>query len=279
MIIDFHTHVVPPRVKERRREYLGRDPTFDLFYSDPKSRLATAEDVIASMDADGVDISVLLSLGWASHELCVEANDYMMESVARYPGRLVGFCTLQPRAGREALRELERCLGAGLRGVGELRPDIQGFDLQDRATMEPLVDMGRDHGAIFLLHASEPVGHEYPGKGTVTPEIIYPFICRYPGLDLVLAHWGGGLPFYALMPEVARALQNVYFDTSASSFLYRPQVFGQVTDIIGTRKVLFGSDFPLVPQARPIGEIEALDLSPEAKRLVLGENARSLLAL
>ncbi len=166
-----------------------------------------------------------------------------------------------------------------VRGVGELRPDTQGFDLQDRATMEPLVDMGRDHGAIFLLHASEPVGHEYPGKGTVTPDILYPFICRYPGLKLVLAHWGGGLPFYALMPEVARALQNVYFDTSASSFLYRPQVFGQVTDIIGTRKVLFGSDFPLVPQARPIGEIEALDLSPEAKRLVLGENARSLLAL
>ncbi len=279
MIIDFHTHVVPPRIKERRREYLGCDPTFDLLYSDPKSKLATAEDVIASMDADGVDVSVILSLGWASHQLCVEANDYMMESVARYPGRLVGFCTLQPRVGRAAVQELERCLGGGLRGVGELRPDVQGFDLMDKSTMEPLVDLGRDRGAIFLLHASEPVGHKYPGKGAVTPGILYPFICRYPGLDLVLAHWGGGLPFYALMPEVARALQKVYFDTSASSFLYRPQVYGQVMDIIGSRKVLFGSDFPLNPQGRPIGEIDTLDLSSKAKRLVLGENARSLLAL
>ncbi|MFQ5826407.1 MAG: amidohydrolase family protein, partial [Dehalococcoidia bacterium] len=174
-------------------------------------------------------------------------------------------------------RELERCLGAGIRGVGEMRPDVQGFDLRDRATMEPLVEVGRDHGAIFLIHASEPVGHEYTGKGTITPDVLYPFICQFPDIALVLAHWGGGLPFYALMPEVARALENVYFDSSASSFLYRPQVFRHVMDIVGAEKMLFGSDYPLVPQHHPIREIEDMDLPPEAKKQVMGENARRLL--
>ena len=85
VIIDFHTHVVSPKVKERRDEYAERDACFALLYSQPKAKLATAEELIASMDECGVDKSVILGLGLVSHELCVETNDYILESVARYP--------------------------------------------------------------------------------------------------------------------------------------------------------------------------------------------------
>ncbi|MCK4721979.1 MAG: amidohydrolase family protein, partial [Dehalococcoidia bacterium] len=128
MIIDFHTHIVPPWIKERRQEYLGRDPLFDHLYSNPKSKLATADELVASMDDKGVDISIALNIGWTSHELCRETNDYIMEAVAHYPKRLVGFCAIQPKAGDVAIAELERCAKGGLRGIGELRPDVQGFD-------------------------------------------------------------------------------------------------------------------------------------------------------
>lgn len=109
-MIDFHTHVVSPRMKERREEYAGRDACFSLLYSQPKAKLATAEELIASMDEFGVDKSVILGLGLVSHELCVEVNDHILESIARYPRRLIGFCTVQPNAGDKALREMElRC--------------------------------------------------------------------------------------------------------------------------------------------------------------------------
>ena len=277
MIIDFHTHIFPPWLRERRDEYIKVDPCFSLLYSQPKARIATAEELIASMDEAGIDLSVVLNAGWVSQELCVKTNDYILDSVSRYPKRLVGFCSVQPRAGDAAIAELERCAKAGARGIGELRSDVQGFDLADETTMKPLVDAALKHDLIFVSHSSEPVGHEYSGKGSITPDILYSFITAFPNLKLVCAHWGGGLPFYALMTEVAKALANVFFDTAATVFLYKPEIFEQVSRIIGSDKVLFGTDYPLMHQNRVIAQIQSSQLPEEDKARILGANAQKLL--
>ena len=278
VIIDFHTHIFPPWLKERRDEYAKSDPCFSLLYAQPKARIATAEELIASMDEAGIDLSVVLNAGWVSHELCVKTNDYILDSVSRYPKRLVGFCAIQPRAGDAAIAEIERCAGAGAKGIGELRSDVQGFDLADKTTMGPVVDAVLEHDLILLTHSSEPVGHEYFGKGRITPDIIYSFVTAFPNLRVVCAHWGGGLPFYALMPEVARALANVFFDTAATVFLYKPEIFQQVGCIIGSDRILFGTDYPLMRQSRVIAHVQAARLSEKDKAGILGTNARKLLA-
>jgi predicted TIM-barrel fold metal-dependent hydrolase len=279
VIIDFHTHVFPPDVKKHRNKYIERDPCFAILYSDPKAKIATADELIASMDEAGVDISVILNIGWTTHELCVETNDYIIDAVSRYPQRLVGFCAVQPQSAKAAAAEIERCAKAGIRGVGEMRPDIQLFDLCDEVIMEPLAEVLKAHKLALLLHASEPIGHEYPGKGGITPDILYPFITSFPDLTVVCAHWGGGLPFYALMPEVKKAMGNVYFDSAASPFLYTPEVYSQVIQLVGADRVLFGSDYPLLAQSRLLKEIEGLDLAVETKSLVLAGNALKLLGI
>ncbi|HEY79387.1 MAG TPA: amidohydrolase [Dehalococcoidia bacterium] len=279
MIIDFHTHVFPPQIKKNRRQYIESDPCFAILYSNPKAELATAEELIASMDKEGVDISVMVNYGWTTHELCVETNDYILESIARYPHRLVGFCAVQPNAGEAAIAEIERCARAGIKGVGEMRPDIQLFDPGDKMLMAPLVEVMKKHRLVMLTHASEPVGHTYPGKGTVTPEVLYPFIISFPDLPVVCAHWGGGLPFYALMPEVKQAMGNVFFDTAASPFLYVPEVYTRVIQLVGEDKILFGTDYPLLAQSRLLNEIGSLDLTEDTKRLILSGNARRLLGI
>jgi len=279
VIIDFHTHVFPPDVKKNRSKYVERDPCFAILYSDPKAKIATAEELIAGMDEAGVDISVILNIGWTTHELCVETNDYIIDSVSRYPQRLVGFCAVQPNSTKAAVAEIERCAKAGIKGVGEMRPDIQLFDLGDEMVIEPLVEMLKEHRLALLLHSSEPIGHDYPGKGIITPDILYPFITSFPDLTIVCAHWGGGLPFYALMPEVKKAMGNVYFDSAASPFLYTPEVYQQVIKLVGADKVLFGSDYPLLAQSRLLKEIETLDLAEETKNLVLAGNALRLLGI
>ncbi len=277
MIIDFHTHVFPPRIKKNRSNYIDSDPSFAILYSEKNAKLATADELIASMDKAGVDISVIVNIGWTTHELCVETNDYILESIARYPRRLIGFCTVQPYSYEAATTEIERCAKEGIRGVGEIRPDIQLFDLRDEEVMEPLIKVIRKHKLILLTHASEPVGHNYPGKGTITPDMLYPFITSYPDLTIVCAHWGGGLPFYALMPEVKQAMHNVFFDTAASPFLYSPQIYNQVIQLVGAEKILFGSDYPLLAQSRLLEEIRSLDLPEETRNLILSGNAQRLL--
>jgi predicted TIM-barrel fold metal-dependent hydrolase len=279
MIVDFHTHILPPGLRENRGRYLGRDACFDLLYNDPKAKIATAEELIANMDREGINVSVVLNIGWSSHELCRETNDYIMEAIARYPRRLVGFCAVQPLAGDEAIVDLERCIKGGVKGIGELRCDTQGFDLADKDVMGPIAQVARKHRLIILTHASEPVGHSYPGKGNITPGLLYRFITNFPDLTLVCAHWGGGLPFYALMPEVAKALSNVYFDTAASPWLYRNEIFKHVTEILGAEKVLYGSDYPLMKQSKLVKSIRTLDLADEAKNKILGGNAQRLLSL
>jgi len=248
-----------------------------LLYSQPKAKLVTAEELIASMDEAKVDLSVALNIGWGSHKLCVATNDYILDSISRYPDRLIGFCSVQPKAGDAAIIELERCAKAGARGIGEMRSDVQGFDLTDKTIMKPLVDAARKHNLIFLTHSSEPVGHQYSGKGSITPDVLYSFILSFPDLKLVCAHWGGGLPFYALMPEVAKVLTNVFFDTAATVFLYQPQIFPQVSEIIGSDKILFGSDYPLISQSRVMAQIQSLELAKRDKTKILGGNAQKIL--
>ncbi len=279
MIIDFHTHIFPPHIKKNRSKYIDSDACFAIMYSYPNAKMATADELIDSMDKDEVDISVVLNIGWTTHELCVETNDYILESIARYPQRLVGFGTVQPKSLEAALDEIERCAKGGMKGIGEMRPDMQLFDPRDEAMMKPFAEMLTSHNLILLTHASEPVGHNYPGKGSTTPDMLYPIITSFPDLTLVCAHWGGGLPFYALMPEVKKAMSKVFFDTASSPFLYSPQIYNQVIQLVGADKILFGSDYPLLVQSRLLKEIKSLDLPEETEQLILSGNAKRLLGI
>lgn len=279
MRVDAHVHVFPEAMTLRRAAYARRDGTFRDLYASPKAKLAAAEALIESMDRSGLDAAVLVNIGWATQRLCAETNDYILACARKYPGRLIPMCTVNPRLGRQAVREIERCAALGARGVGELHPDPQGYDLADATIMAPVMAAAARHGLPVLVHASEPVGHAYAGKGTVTPQKLLAFITAFPQATIICAHWGGGLPFYALMPEVRQALARVYFDTAASPFLYDEEIFSSVPKIVGAERVLFGTDFPLINQQRVLAQAAASKVSPRAKALMLGDNAAQLFGL
>jgi predicted TIM-barrel fold metal-dependent hydrolase len=209
--------------------------------------------------------------------LASEVNDYIIESVKLYPNKLVGFCGVNPNWGKKAIQEVERCATSGLNGVGEFHPDSQSFSIDDFNIMAPLVEVIQQNDFIVTTHSSEPVGHQYTGKGNVKPEILWKFLQNFPELTVVCAHWGGGLPFYALMPEVAEGLSNVYFDSAASPFLYSESIFTQVISLVGANRILMGSDFPLINQGRMLDLLEGVNLADSDKRAILSGNAADLL--
>ena len=277
MIIDFHTHIYPPWLRARREEYLIRDATFGELFASPKARMATAERLIRRMDEDGVDVSVVMGIGWTNVELARAANDYLIDAVSKYPDRLVGLAGVNPAWGTEAVQEARRCADQGLRGIGELHPDTQGYDLGDLETMAPLMEVAKEHDLIVTTHSSEPVGHEYPGKGKTWPDVLWHFIQNFPDAAIVCAHWGGGLPLYGLMPEVAEGLDHTYFDSAATTLLYDARIFETVASAIGPERILMGSDYPLVRARKVIEQVKSAGLSSSAKDLVLGGNAARLL--
>ena len=80
------------------------------------------------------------------------------------------------------------------------------------------------------------------------------------------------------MPEVRKALANVYFDSAASPLLYDQGIFSTVASAVGANQMLFGSDFPLLKPSR-ITELAIADLRPAHAARFLGGNARGLLSL
>ncbi len=273
MIIDFHTHIFPPEIRDKREDFFDHEPAFKLLYSVSGSKLSGAEGLIRNMDNEGVDKSVVFGFPWHSQDYFKRNNDYIMDSVGRYKDRLIGFSTFFPLA-KGAEKELERCLKSGLSGVGELAFYTSTVPKDTLNAFKPIAEIAKRFDVPILLHANEPVGHYYPGKTPITLKEIYDFLQGFPDNKIILAHWGGGILFYHLMKKaVKRVLQNIWFDTAASPYLYDKEIYSISTTIVGSDRILFGSDFPLLNPGRYFKEIKEAGLSEDVIRKICGENA------
>jgi predicted TIM-barrel fold metal-dependent hydrolase len=278
MIIDFHTHIFSDEMRRERESLAERDPWFGTLYADPKHKLASAEDVVEHMGASGVDRTVVMGFPWKDGGLCREHNDYLLEAIRKYPDKLIAFATIQPLDARDA-QELERCLDAGMMGMGELGPDGQKFDIEDKWVLEATAAVLQAHSRPLLVHSSEPMGHEYAGKGKQHPWRLLKLAQNFPDLTIVLAHWGGGLPFYELMPEVREALRNVYYDTAATTYLYSFDIFKVAVELVGVERIIWGTDYPLLSQAKFLKRVRERGLEKRALEAILGGNAQRLLRM
>jgi uncharacterized protein len=275
VIIDIHTHIFPPEVRDKRDEYVERDATFAEMYADPKAKIATAEELLASMEYAGVDVSVALGFAWREHELCVRHNDYLLEAAAKSDGRIVPFATVN-MAADEAASEVQRCVAAGAKGLGELRPENQNWDLNAEPGTR-LAELAREHRLVLLFHVTEVGGHEYAGKEGLQLGAFYRFALEHTGIPLVGAHLAGGLPF--AMPETPRVSVTALADTAARRFLYSESAYPDFVDRWGARRLLLGSDFPLVTQAAQIEDVRTNLRRASERDLVLGKNAAQLLGI
>lgn len=277
MIIDFHTHVFPPEIIADRDRFIRRDPWLRELYGNPKAKMASVDDLLASMEEVGIAISVACAFGWRDTGLIEVCNSYLIQAMRDHPGRIIGLAAVQPLAAQQAIRELERCAQAGMPGFGELMPHGQGYRLSDSRLLAPLVEAARTLDMFALTHTSEPVGHLYHGKGDVTPVELHSFIQAFPDLRVVAAHFGGGYPIYELMPEVHACASNLWYDSAAALYLYRPEIFPLVARVAGIEKILWGSDFPLISQRRMLVYAKESGLDAEELTLALGGNAAAFL--
>ena len=246
MRIDIHHHFlpIPPTYPD--------EPYQTWLHSNTKVQdYADVQAIVAALDDAGIDMAVWQGEYYRHHATCVARNRSVQQAIQGAPTRIQAFVVVQPNH-PNACDEIERGIAKGMCGVGELNPIAQGFSLRDAGFLRCAEYCAR-HEIPLLLHVNEPVGSAYPGKVNIPLVDCYEVAARFPELRLILAHWGGGLFFYEMMPNVARTLANVYYDTAAGSLIY-PDIakIVHVALTVAPQKILFGSDFPLkLPPTQP----------------------------
>ena len=279
MIVDAHCHLLPPGFAGRHFELAARDATYAALFPNAGGRLADVDALLRGMDAAGVGRAVAMGFGWVDVGVASEVNAYLVGAARGHPERLSVFASVNPAWGLDAVEQTRRWLDAGAVGIGELHADTQGFDITDRDVMSPLMAELLARNLPVTVHASEPVGHLYPGKGATTPERLLALARNFPDNRIILAHLGGGLPFYAAMPEVGAALANVWYDTAALPFLYRPEAIRAAIATAGAERILLGTDYPLLGHRRVIRHVESAGASADELAALLGGNAAGLLGI
>ena len=278
MRIDTHVHVTPKEISSQALKIGEKEPYFDLLSKTPKNRFATVEEIVDEMKKVGIDRSVIFGFSFQDMGLCQYVNDYVIEKVKAYPNELIGFISVVPNHPK-APYEIERCYHKGLRGIGELFPAGQPFDISNPKDTEAFARCCMQYDLPVIVHMNEPVGHYYAGKTETTFKEIESFVTHHPDLKVILAHFGGGIFMYEMMKEVKESFKNVYYDNAASIFLYDSQIYRVMREAGVMEKLLFGSDFPLLSPSRYEKSIAESGLTETEKAQFLGENAKKLLKI
>ncbi len=235
--------------------------------SDVPSEEPPLAETLAAMDAGGVDRALICA--WYAPDGVLISNDEVAVAVRQAPDRLVGVASVDLRRPVPAVRELHRAVNElGFKAL-RIVPWLWGLPPNDRRYY-PLYAACVELGIPFCTQ----VGHTGPLRSSETGRPI-PYLddvaLDFPELTIVAGHIG--YPWTAEMIALATKYPNVYIDTSAYTVRrYPPELIGYLRGH-GRRKVLFGTNYPMITADRALADIDELGLDPEARDLFLSGNA------
>jgi uncharacterized protein len=208
-------------------------------------------------------------------------NDEVLEAARANPDVMIPFGSVDPHKGKLGVREARDLIEAGVRGF-KFHPNTQAFWPNDPEYF-PLYEVIAEAGLIALFHSGTTgIGAGMPGGGGVrlkysNPMAVDDVAAEFPELDIILAH--PSFPWQDEALAIAVHKPNVYIDLSGWSPKYFPDNLVQYTNTLLKRKMLFGSDYPLISPDRWLSDFERLPIRDEVRPLVLKENAAKLLGL
>ena len=231
-------------------------------------------DVTVSV-MDEADVTYGLLSAWHAPEGPLISNDEVAGWVAQHPARLGGLAAIDLNDPMRAVRELRRCVRElGFKGLRVI-PWLWGLPPNDRRYY-PLYAECVELGVPFCTQ----VGHTGPLRSS-EPGRPIPYLddvaLDFPELTIVAGHIG--YPWTEEMVALARKYENVHIDTSAYTARRYPPELVRYLRADGRRKVLFGSNFPMIAPAKALEHLDALELDDEARGLFLEGNARRVFGL
>lgn len=235
-------------------------------------------------------------------ELAKALNEQMFKDTVEYDDRFLCLATLPMKNIEEACVELEKVMISYNFVGAQIATNIDGKELDD-LSLNPFWEKAQSLGALILLHPHYTVGKERfcdyhlrnvignPLDTTIAAMriILGGVLKRYPNLKICLSHSGGYLPLgiYRLDKAYVERTELSHLDAlpseSLSKFYYDSITFNSealeyVIDTVGVDRVLMGTDYPFdMGDLDPIMSINRLNITEKNKKLILSENARSIL--
>ena len=175
---------------------------------------------------------------------------------------LIPFASIDPARGVDGVRAAKRLIAEhGVQGF-KFHPNLQAFFPNDRAAY-PLYEVIAEAGLPALFHTGHSgIGSGVPGGGGIrlkysNPMHVDDVAADFPELKIVLAH--PSFPWQDEAISVCLHKPNVWIDLSGWSPKYFPPILIQYANTLLRRKMLFGSDFPMITPDRWLADFAELD--------------------
>jgi uncharacterized protein len=197
-----------------------------------------------------------------------DSNRWMKEAMERFPGRILGYCFINPGY-KESLDEVRRCVeGQGFIGV-KLYNDYKITE----PVLEPLLELSAKLKFPILQHAGHTTWLPQPQPRISDAGDVAEAVRRFPEATIICAHICGGGDWEWSIKALRDAPANAYFDTSGSVIDEGTVEFAVRT--LGAGRVLFASDLSLTAS---MGRIRGARISEDDRRRLMGGNMSAILA-
>jgi predicted TIM-barrel fold metal-dependent hydrolase len=209
------------------------------------------------------------------------SSEQIIAGAAEFDDVLIPFASVDPHDGASAVARLRELAAAGARGL-KLHPSLQGFAPNDPAHY-PLYEAAAGLRLPVVFHTGQTgIGAGLPGGRGIKlrysdPMLIDDVAADFPALTIVLAH--PSVPWQDAAISIATHKANVYIDLSGWSPKYFPPQLVRAANGLLKRKVLFGSDYPVLTPDRWLADFAGLEIKPEVRPLILKDNAIQALGL
>lgn len=209
-------------------------------------------------------------------------NDEVAAFAAENSDIIMAFASVDPMRGPEAVKEARRLIATGgIRGF-KLHPPLQQFRANDKAAY-PFYEVVAEAKLPVIFHTGHSgIGTGMPGGGGVrlkygNPMDIDDVAVDFPDMPIIMAH--PSFPWQDEAISVCLHKPQVYIDLSGWSPKYFPANLIQYANTLLKKKMLFGSDYPLITPDRWMTDFAAIAIRDEVRPLILKENAARLFAL
>ena len=262
-IIDFHTHAFPDALADRAMSQLLSET--DQVHSFLDGKLSS---LLASMDANGVVLSVLCSIA---------TRPSQFESIFRWSqqicsDRIIPFPSIHPQDPL-AVEHIHQIAQAGLKGI-KMHPYYQDFYLDD-PLLYPLFEAIQREDLILTMHTGYDFAFEWIDRAS--PKQISDFVERFPCMKFIATHLGA----WQQWDDVERYLlgKPIFMETSFSVEDLGLERVRRMLLNHPAEYILFGTDSPWTDQGKTIDSHKSLDLPVDIQKKYFFENASSLLGL
>jgi predicted TIM-barrel fold metal-dependent hydrolase len=257
MVIDFHSHVYPDKIASKAVDNIGE------FYRLSMHGKGTVQELLESGRTGGIDRFVVFSAA-AIPGQTGRINDYIASVCKEHP-ECTGFGTLHPDM-PDPGEEIDRILSLGLKGL-KFHPDMQKFNIDSHRMMKiySLIE-----GKLPVIFHTGDYRYSYSH-----PARLRAVLDKYPKLIAIAAHFGGWSIFDMALEHLRDPF--CYFDISSSLPYLGKKRAAELIRIYGSRRFLFGSDYPMWDPGQCLREFLELDLTDSEKESILYKNALEIL--